>query len=63
MKRQSDENNTVLTKSYDFALKIIEVYKILSDNKEYVLSKQVLRSGTSIDANVEEGVRGTYFEG
>jgi len=63
MKRQSDENNPVLTKSYDFALKIMEVYKILSDNKEYVLSKQVLRSGTSIDANVEEGVRGTHFEG
>jgi four helix bundle protein len=63
MKRQSDENNPVLTKSYDFALKIMEVYKILSDNKEYVLSKQVLRSGTSIDVNVEEGVRGTYFEG
>lgn len=48
----------MLTKSYDFALKVIEVYKILSDNKEYVLSKQVLRSGTSIGANVEEGIGG-----
>lgn len=58
MKRQSDENNPVLTKSYNFALKIIEVYKVLSGNKEYVLSKQVLRSGTSIGANVEEGTGG-----
>jgi four helix bundle protein len=53
-----DEENPVLTKSYSFALKIIEVYKILSANKEYVLSKQLLKSGTSIGANVEEGVGG-----
>ncbi len=58
MKRQKDEENPVLTKSYDFALKIIEVYKVLANNREYVLSKQVLRSGTSIGANVEEGIGG-----
>ena len=42
-------------KSLQFALSIIEVYKILvSDKKEFVLSKQILRSGTSIGANIRE---------
>jgi four helix bundle protein len=42
-------------KSYKFALSIIEVYKHLtSEQREFVLSKQVLRSGTSIGANIEE---------
>jgi four helix bundle protein len=51
--------NIVQTKSYDFALKIIKVYKYLSqEKKEFVLSKQLLRSGTSIGANVEESIGG-----
>lgn len=42
-------------KSYQFALRIIKLYKyIVAEKKEYVLSKQILRSGTSIGANVEE---------
>ena len=42
-------------KSLQFALSIIEVYKLLvSEKKEFVLSKQVLRSGTSIGANIRE---------
>jgi four helix bundle protein len=41
-------------KSFRFALKIIELYQNLQVHKEYVLSKQLLRSGTSIGANVEE---------
>lgn len=42
-------------KSYNFALRIIKLYKyIVSEKKEYVLSKQILRSGTSIGANIEE---------
>lgn len=40
--------------SFDFALEIIEFYRDLVKEKEFVLSKQVLRSGTSIGANVEE---------
>lgn len=48
------EQNIILEKSFEFALKIIELYKILQTNKEFVLSKQLLRSGTSIGANVEE---------
>ena len=42
-------------KSYLFALRIIKLYKFISaEKKEFVLSKQILRSGTSIGANVEE---------
>jgi len=47
-------DNAVQQKSYAFALRIIRLYKHLCDTKnEYVLSKQLLRSGTSIGANVE----------
>ena len=50
------EKNTVKDKSYKFALRIIKLYKFLVDDKrEFVLSKQVLRSGTSIGANITEG--------
>ncbi|MDA3838396.1 MAG: four helix bundle protein [Candidatus Delongbacteria bacterium] len=42
-------------KSLDFAVKIVNLYKHLKDKKsEYVLSKQILRSGTSIGANIRE---------
>ena len=51
--------NVVLDKSFDFAFEIIDLYKMLIENKEYILSKQLLRSGTSIGANVEEGI-GAY---
>jgi four helix bundle protein len=50
--------NIVLEKSFDFALSIIELYKTLVENKEYVLSKQLLRAGTSIGSNVEEAMSG-----
>ncbi len=47
--------NIVVTKSYSFALEIVKLYKILvSEHKEFVLSKQLLRSGTSIGANINE---------
>ncbi|XQQ07093.1 MAG: four helix bundle protein [Leptolyngbya sp. IPPAS B-1204] len=45
-------------KSFEFALEIIELYRMLQVRKEYVLSKQLLRSGTSIGANVEEASAG-----
>ncbi|MEX1001316.1 MAG: four helix bundle protein [Crocinitomicaceae bacterium] len=48
------KENVILDKTFDFALSVIELYKKLVDEKEYVLSKQLLRSGTSIGANVEE---------
>ena len=46
-------------KSFEFAVRIINFYKKFShENKEYVLSKQILRSGTSIGANIEESIGG-----
>ncbi len=41
-------------KSFDFALEIIIAYKELVNNREYILSKQLLRSGTSVGANIRE---------
>jgi len=49
-----DKDNVVLNKSFDFALEIIELYKILKSKNEFIISKQLLRSGTSIGANIEE---------
>jgi four helix bundle protein len=49
------KKNVVRQKSFDFALRIIEIYKHLyKEKKEFVLSRQVLRSGTSIGANIVE---------
>jgi len=53
------KENIIQNKSYEFALKIIKVYKDLKFNKkEYDLSRQLLRSGTSIGSNIEEGIGG-----
>lgn len=49
-------DNKILEMSFDFSLLIINLYKRLVENKEYVLSKQLLRSATSIGANVEEAI-------
>jgi len=45
-----EKDNVILVKSFDFALEIIELYKSMKDQHEFVLSKQLLRSGTSIGA-------------
>jgi four helix bundle protein len=51
--------NILQEKSFGFAVKIVNLYKFLCEGqKEYVLSKQILRSGTSIGANIEEGIGG-----
>ena len=48
-------DNVILDKSKAFAVRIIYLYKYLFDEKkEYVLSKQILRSGTSVGANIRE---------
>lgn len=50
-------DSIILNKSKAFALRIIKLYKYLNEAKrEYILSKQLLRSGTSIGANVKEAV-------
>lgn len=48
------KENVILNKSFDFALEIIRIYKEMKNQNEFVLSKQLLRSGTSVGANVEE---------
>ena len=51
-------SNLIVGKSMDFAVRIVNLYKYLTKEKsEYILSKQLLRSGTSIGANVSEAVR------
>jgi len=51
------EDNVIKKKSYIFGLKIIKIYQNLTkDKKEFILSKQLIRSGTSIGANVEEAI-------
>jgi len=52
------KDNVVQQKSYAFALRIIKKYMAIRDQGEYVLSKQLLRSGTSIGANIEEALAG-----
>ena len=53
------KDNIIQIKSYNFAVRIIKLYKHLSqEKKEFILSKQLLRSGTSIGANVEEAIGG-----
>jgi four helix bundle protein len=53
------KENVVVNKSFKFSVSIIRVYQFLVNEKnEYVLSKQILRSGTSIGANIEEAVGG-----
>jgi len=48
------KKNIVKEKSYSFAIQIIELYKILIEKKEFVLSKQLLRSGTAVGALIQE---------
>ncbi|SCY98123.1 four helix bundle protein [Flavobacterium anhuiense] len=53
------KENIIQDKSFDFAVRIVKLYKYLTEiKKEFVLSKQVLRSGTSIGANIEESIGG-----
>ncbi len=53
------ERNIIVEKSKNFALRIIKLYKyLISEKREYVISKQLLRCGTSIGANVKEAIRG-----
>jgi len=53
------KENLIAVKSYSFAIKIVKLSKAIQDNtKEYTLSKQLLKSGTSIGANIEEAIGG-----
>ena len=51
--------NVIEEKSFDFAIRVVNLYKhLVSKKKEFVLSKQLLRCGTSIGANVAEAEKG-----
>lgn len=53
------KENVVQIKSYAFAIKIVTICKFLQTEKnEFILSKQLLRSGTSVGANIEEAIGG-----
>jgi four helix bundle protein len=52
--KMENKKNVLKEKSYSFALKIVKLSMSLSESREYVLSKQLLRSGTSVGALVEE---------
>jgi four helix bundle protein len=52
------DNNVIQIKSFAFAIKVVNTCKLLQSKHEYVLSKQLLKSGTSIGANVEEAIGG-----
>jgi four helix bundle protein len=50
--------NIIKDKTYQFALDIINIYRNMRQQNEFILSKQLVRSGTSIGANVEEAIAG-----
>jgi len=52
------KENLIQVKSFQFSIEIIKLYKKLREQQEFVISKQILRSGTSIWANVEEAIAG-----
>lgn len=49
-----EKKNIIKEKSFVFAIEIVGLYKVLAERKEFVLSRQMLRSGTSIGANSRE---------
>lgn len=53
------KENLVYKKAFKFSVRIVNLYKyLISEKKEYILSKQILRSGTSVGANIKEGIEG-----
>ncbi|GHT43618.1 hypothetical protein FACS189438_1180 [Bacteroidia bacterium] len=53
------KDNLIQEKSFAFAIRTVKLYQYLcEEKKEYVLSKQLLRSGTSVGANIEESIGG-----
>lgn len=52
-----EKDNIIRSKSFDFSVRIVNLYKILYyERNEKVISKQLIRSGTSVGANIEEGI-------
>ena len=56
---KTKEDNIIVAKSYAFALRCVNLYKFLGEERhDYTIGKQLLRSGTSIGANIKEAIRG-----
>ena len=56
---KTKDDNIILKKSYDFAVRCVNLYKYLCNEKhDFVIGKQLMRSGTSVGANVKEAIRG-----
>ena len=56
---KTKEENIIVAKSYAFAVRCVNLYKFLyEEKKDYTIGRQLLRSGTSIGANVKEAIRG-----
>jgi four helix bundle protein len=51
---RNDKENIIVTKTFQFAIKIIAFCEELENNKKFVIARQLLKSGTSIGANVRE---------
>ena len=52
-----EKDNIIRSKSFDFSVRIVNLYKILYyERNEKVISRQLIRSGTSVGANIEEGI-------
>lgn len=52
-----EKDNIIRTKTFDFSVRIVKLYKILyCERNEKVISKQLIRSATSVGANIEEGI-------
>ena len=49
-----ERKNIIKEKSFEFAVEVVSLYKVLVEKKEFILSKQIVRSGTSIGANIRE---------
>ena len=56
---KTKEDNVIVQKSYQFAVRCVKLYKYLCEKEhDYVIGKQLMRSGTSVGANVKEAIRG-----
>lgn len=51
---RNDKENIIVNKSFEFALQIIEFAEVLENDRKFVLANQILKSGTSIGANIRE---------
>lgn len=53
-----EKENVIVSKSYEFSIRIVRLHRLLHKERHFELSSQLLRSGTSIGANVEEAIGG-----